>query len=174
MDGAYNDEAAVRAAFDGLVAGLPDAATLYGSGTLDDTILTVLVERSAPLPEGLLPRGAVAAAVIGALLYLDYLDRPEQNRLTKAVRRHQPMLDSLVQVSDYPHAPLAADLGVDVLPCSTALTVIWLDTGPHPGWLAAQLAGIFAPPRWYTRPPGDPWTTTARDVAERLRRHGDD
>lgn len=142
----------VETTFRQIVAGLPDEEGLFGSGALNDTICAVLRDRSSPLPELLLPRWAVVPAVIDALLHLDYCDPPERNLLLKGVRRHQAMFGGIVRVDDYPDTPLASDLGVDVLPCATALAVVWLDVGPYTGWLAAQLAPIFAPPRWYARP----------------------
>lgn len=136
---------------------------------LDDTIADVLVSRSHPLPDGLIPRWAIAPAVITALLDIDYRDRPDRNRLLKAVRRHQSLLDGILRVQDYPDEPFAVDLGIDVMPCATTLTVVWLDTEPQPCWLAALLRPIFDAPHVHGRPPGDPWTHYARDVAARLR-----
>src|SRR5258708_7120386 len=57
-----HDPSGVDATFRGLVADLPDEEALYGSGALDDTILSVLQTRAHPLPEWLLPRWAVVPA----------------------------------------------------------------------------------------------------------------
>jgi hypothetical protein len=164
------DERTVRAEFRRLWIEnrMPDEREVFGAD-LDDVIAEVLVNKSHPLPERLIPTWAVAPAIIGVLLDVGYRDPVERNRLLKAVPRHQDLFDGVIRVVDYADEPPAESLGIGVLPCASALTVVWLDVGGSPGWLAALLRGVFDTPRVYGRQPGDPWIDVARATAARLR-----
>jgi hypothetical protein len=169
----YEDPRRIRATFDRLVAGLPDEATLWASGALDDTVLDILQTHSHPLPPYLLPRHVIAPAVIMGALCIEDRDPIDRNRLLHAIRRHSDLYAGIVSVEDYP-GRTAFELGIDALYQDTeVLAIIWLDTGPVPGWLAAQLSGPQVnPPRIYGRRLDDTWDTVAEDVAEFLRHAG--
>lgn len=174
---AGRDPHEVETLFRRIVEGLPDEAGLFGSGSLDDTILAVLASRAHPLPAGLLPRWAVVPAVIAALLDLDYRDPLERDRLVRALRRHEPSFGGLLRVEDYGEpGPWAHDLGIHILP-GTVHSMVSLVTGGCEGWLAVQLAVPGTSPCWYGRQPGRgdrAFAAAAVETAEFIRRYGDD
>lgn len=176
-DVAGRDPHEVETLFRRIVDGLPDEAGLFGSGSLDDTILAVLHTRAHPLPAGLLPRWAMVPAVIAALLDLDYRDPLERDRLVRAIRRHQPSFSGLLRVEDYGEpGPWAHDLGIRIVP-GTVGSIVWLEHPPVPGWLAVHISVPGGLARWYGRQPGRDdraFVEAAVEAAEFIRRYGDD